>query len=291
MKQLAVISGKGGTGKTVITAALATILPCSKVMADCDVDASNLELLLNPRVISTRPFHGMPCAAIDPDLCGGCGACEEFCRFDAVTQNDWIYSVNPVRCEGCAVCTVVCPQQAIAMQPRVAGAIYYSDTEWGPLSHARLEPGAGTSGLLVAEVKRQAIEEAGNRDLLLIDGPPGIGCPLISTISGTDAVIIVTEPSVSALHDMERAVQVCRGFGVDTSVIVNKHTLDETIADRIESYCQEQGIEVLGRIPYDGQVIESIRNRRPLTLQDSPAASAIREIGSTVAARLQDIRR
>ncbi|MDI6718101.1 MAG: ATP-binding protein [Methanomicrobiales archaeon] len=289
MKQLAVISGKGGTGKTVITAALATVLPCSKVMADCDVDASNLELLLNPTVISTRSFYGMQCAAIDPGLCAGCGECAEICRFDAIVQNRDVYSVNPVRCEGCAVCTVVCPQQAITLQPRVAGAIYYSDTEWGPLSHARLEPGAGTSGLLVAEVKRQAIGEAGDRDLLLIDGPPGIGCPLISTISGADAVILATEPSVSALHDMERAVQVCRGFGVDTSVIVNKHTLDEAIANRIEGYCREQGLGILGRIPYDGQVIESIRHRRPVTLQDSPAASALREIGAAVAERLQDL--
>ncbi|HZD43910.1 MAG TPA: ATP-binding protein [Methanomicrobiales archaeon] len=286
MKRLSVISGKGGTGKTMITAALATILPGPRVMADCDVDASNLELLLNPRVISTRPFYGMPCAEIEAETCVSCGECMDACRFGAISPAEEACRVNPIRCEGCAVCTTVCPVEAITMKERIAGEIFYSETEWGPLSHARLEPGAGNSGLLVAEVKKQAIMKAEDRALLLIDGPPGIGCPLISTVSGTDAALIVTEPSVSALHDLERVMRVCQQFGVKTSVVINKYTLDEEITARIQASCTEWGIDIAALIPFDERVIKSIRNRQPCTLQESPAASAIRDLGAVIAEKL-----
>ncbi|HOT93723.1 MAG TPA: ATP-binding protein [Methanoregulaceae archaeon] len=279
MKRLAVISGKGGTGKTMVTAALAHLLQGHLVIADCDVDAANLALLLNPRPLWTKPFFGMQAAAIDPDLCLGCGACETNCRFEAIRPDGGIFRVDTLHCEGCAVCRLVCPAEAVNMQPRQTGMICYSETDRGHLVHARLVPGAGNSGLLVSAVKKTALENDPKSDLLLIDGPPGTGCPLISTISGVDLVLVVTEPSISGLHDLERVVAVCRQFRPGVLVAINRFDLSPTIARMIHLWCRDQQIPLIGEIPFDPKVIETVRQGVPITRAvDSPALGAVQEM-------------
>lgn len=286
MKKIAVISGKGGTGKTMITAALATLIDRDLLLADCDVDAANLELLFSPSRQETLPYYGMKVASIDQDTCTQCGSCMDHCRFDAISFTDGTYVVNPAKCEGCAVCTIVCPVKATSMVKRVCGEIFFSSTTAGPLAHARLEPGAGTTGLLVGEVKKLALDRGEGCEAFLIDGPPGIGCPLIASVSGVDAVLIVTEPSLSGLHDLERVVKVAEGFGVDIFVAINRYTLEETVTRQIEDACQERGIPVIGKIPFDETVIRAIREGKPVTAYECPAADAIREMWERLALEL-----
>jgi MinD superfamily P-loop ATPase len=286
MIRLAVISGKGGTGKTMVAAALADINQRPQVLADCDVDASNLELLFTPRRMTTEPFMGLEVARIDPEACRDCGICADRCRFGAIVRRDDSWQVDAIHCEGCGVCAYACPMGAIAMEPRVCGEIYTSETERGRLAHARLDPGAGNSGLLVNEVKKRANGMADGCVLQLIDGPPGIGCPLISTISGVDAVLIVTEPSVSALHDLGRLVRVCRRFGVAIFVAINRFDLAEDVTREILAYCEGENLRVVGIIPFDPQVVEAVRHNQPVTRTDSPAAIAIRDIWTNLSQEL-----
>lgn len=289
MIRIAVISGKGGTGKTMLTAALSRLLKGTMVLADCDVDAANLELLQNPGLIRTDPFMGMKTAVIDPALCVQCGECEAHCRFDAIEQEGEVYRVSPLRCEGCAVCTLVCPAAAVTMQPRQTGEIKYSDTAQGHLVHARLVPGAGNSGLLVHAVKKTAMERDGDRDLLLIDGPPGTGCPLISTISGVNAVLVVTEPSVSGIHDLKRVVAVCRQFRPRIFVAINRFDLDPFQAEDIEEWCRGEKIPIIGKIPFDPAVIEAVRAGIPVTQAGtSPAAQAIQILAANLEQELKN---
>jgi MinD superfamily P-loop ATPase containing an inserted ferredoxin domain len=284
--RLAVVSGKGGTGKTMVAAALADISAVPQVLVDCDVDAANLELLFEPRRLTTEEFRGLAAARIDPALCRDCGICADHCRFSAIVRRDDAWVVDALHCEGCAVCTYVCPTGAVQMEPRVCGEIYTSATDRGTLAHARLFPGAGNSGLLVTEVKKRAMNLAGDADLLLADGPPGIGCPLIATIGGMDAVLIVTEPGVSGLHDLERLVTVCRRFGVRIFVAINRFDLAEDICERIEEYCRKEEILVAGKIPFDPIVIEAVRNGQPVTRSESPATDALRDLRNTLFSEL-----
>ena len=288
MIRLAVISGKGGTGKTMITAALSRLLKGTQVIADCDVDAANLGLLLQPHLIDTTPFMGMKTAVIDPMLCVLCGECEAHCRFDAVTWEAGTYHISPVHCEGCAVCTIVCPAAAITMQPRQTGEVMYSDTEQGHLVHACLVPGAGNSGLLVHAVKKTAMERDQACERFLIDGPPGTGCPLISTISGVDAVLVVTEPSVSGLHDLKRVVAVCRSFRPRVFVAINRFDLDLEKAGEIEVWCRRENIPLIGKIPFDPTVIASVREGIPVTdAGPAPAAQAIQILAANLEQELK----
>lgn len=288
MIRLAVISGKGGTGKTMIAAALSRLLGGSMVLADCDVDAANLELLTNPVPVQTDPFMGMEAAVIDPALCVQCGECEAHCRFDAVERDGDVFRISPLRCEGCAVCTVVCPADAVTMQPRQTGEIKYSETSRGHLVHACLVPGAGNSGLLVHAVKKAALERDGQCDLFLIDGPPGTGCPLISAISGVNAVLAVTEPSVSGLHDLKRVVEVCRQFRPRVFVVVNRYDLDLPLTHEIEEWCRSEDIPVTGKIPFDTAVISAVRAGVPVTDSgDSPAAQAIQTLAANLEQELK----
>lgn len=283
MIQIAVISGKGGTGKTMITAALAHLLPRSLVLADCDVDAANLALLLDPRPIRTEPFMGMKAAVIDPGLCMGCGECEAYCRFNAVERDIDIYRIVPLRCEGCAVCVEVCPASAVTMQLRQTGEIIYADTERGHLVHARLIPGAGNSGLLVHAVKKMAMDQDKDCAILLIDGPPGTGCPLISTVSGVDLALIVTEPSVAGLHDLRRVVAICRQFRPRILVAINRFDLERSLTDSICQWCSDEKIPVAGLIPFDPAVIDAVRNGRAVTTNTaSPAAQAIQILAANL---------
>ena len=290
MIRLAIISGKGGTGKTMITAALSRLLRGSMVLADCDVDAANLELLINPLILNTVPFMGMKAAVIDPALCVQCGGCEAACRFGAVDRDGDNYSISPLHCEGCAVCTIVCPAGAITMKPRQSGEIKYSQTARGHLVHAGLVPGAGNSGLLVHAVKKTALDRDGACDLFLIDGPPGTGCPLISAISGVDAALIVTEPSVSGIHDLKRVIAVCRQFHTRIFVAVNRFDLDTEQEEEIESWCSLENIPLVGKIPFDPAVIESVRKGVPITESgSSPATQAIQTLAANLEKELKDI--
>ena len=290
MIRLAVISGKGGTGKTMITAALARLLKGTLVLADCDVDAANLALVTSPRLLSTTPFMGMKTALIDPAACVKCAECEAYCRFKAVDWLGNVFRVNPFRCEGCAVCTFVCPVKAITMQPRQTGEIRYSETLRGHLVHARLVPGAGNSGLLVHAVKKMAMERDPACDLFLIDGPPGTGCPLISTISGVDAVLAVTEPSVSGVHDLKRVVTICRQFRPRIIVAINRFDLNISQTKEIEAWCREENIPLLGTIPFDPAVIEAVRAGIPVTdVGASPAAQAIQILAAKLEVELTNL--
>ncbi len=281
MIRLAVISGKGGTGKTVITAALAHLLTGKLVLADCDVDAANLPILLSPKLIRREPFFGIQVAVIDPSLCTQCGQCLEHCRFHAVASHGSDFTINPLRCEGCAVCMQACPAGAIRMESRICGEICLSGTPVGNLAHGRLRPGAGNSGLLVHAVKKTALEGDRGSDLFLADGPPGTGCPLMSTVTGMDMVLVVTEPSVSGLHDLKRVVKVARQFTGRILVAVNRYDLDESLTGMIEQWCNGERIRMIGKIPFDPAVIEAVRNCMPVTrLSSSPAAQEIQRLAA-----------
>jgi MinD superfamily P-loop ATPase len=283
MIRLAVVSGKGGTGKTVITSALSQMLPNYYLLADCDVDAANLGLLLAPKRIHREPFHCMNTAVIDPDLCTLCGKCSEFCRFRAVDHNKEGFSISNIRCEGCGVCAFVCPEGAISFTSRIAGEIFLSDSTAGPLVDAMLVPGAGNSGLLVHEVKKIALAQDRKWNIFLVDGPPGIGCPLISTLTGVDAVLIVTEPSISGLHDLKRVVKVVMNYTTQISIVINRYDIDEPMTELISEWCSDKGFPLIGKIPFDPWIIDSVRNCRPITRFDTaPGAQAIQEMADVL---------
>jgi len=261
LKELVVISGKGGTGKTCITGSFA-VLAQNKILVDCDVDAANLHLLLGPTQNDQQPFYGMPKAVIDKEKCSECGICANLCRFDAIKE----FEVNSLACEGCAVCYHACPNEAIQMAEHLSGYLYISDTRFGWLVHARLGIGEGNSGKLVAAVRQQArkIAEDNRCDLIITDGPPGIGCPVISSLSGADLALIVTEPTLSGLHDMERVLTLVDHFEGKAAVCINKFDLSISNTEEIQQKCKEKGVPVVGKIPYDKEVIKAVRAGRPV---------------------------
>jgi len=282
LQQLVVLSGKGGTGKTTVTAALAHLASAEMplVMADADVDAANLELVLDPVRRETHDFWSGRLAVIDADMCTACGRCAEVCRFEAIVAGD-AYQVDPLGCEGCATCYYQCPVDAIEMQEQHAGRWFRSDTRFGPLYHAHLFAGRENSGKLVTTVKQQANVHALDvkADLLLIDGPPGIGCPVISASVGTDLALLVVEPTVSGAHDLERVLATTEHFGVPALVVINKADLNPARSDQIAAYCGERGIEVIGRIPYDTAVTEAMVAGQPVTVTaDGAVARAMHDV-------------
>jgi MinD superfamily P-loop ATPase len=289
MVELVVISGKGGTGKTTVVGALAS-LANEKVLADCDVDAANLHLLLRPKIEEKIPYEGSELAQIEKSECLGCGKCAEACRFGAIVSEDGVYRVDPLSCEGCKVCLQVCPAGAVSLRPRLSGWVYVSRTAYGPLVHGELLPGEENTGKLVTAVKMRAraIAKDMGAKWLFVDGAPGIGCPVIASLSGANAVLIVTEPSLSALHDLKRAAELARHFQAKISVVINKADLAPNLVEKIEKEASEEGLPIIGHIPYDEAVIKAQALGRPVVEYDSgPAAQAIRSFWEKLAAWIE----
>ncbi len=285
-REIAVISGKGGTGKTTVTAAFAQ-LARSKVIADTDVDAADLHLLLAPMVLEKHDFSGGTRALIDVKKCTACGRCAEVCRFDAIrfdgmanSHHSVTYRIDPIACEGCGLCARVCPENAISDIQVINGQWFVSATEYGPLVHARLGIAEENSGKLVTQVRKRAAELARELKLavILADGPPGTGCPVIASLSGVDLAVIVTEPTVSGVHDLERVLQLSRHFEVPAGVIINKADLNKEQASRIDRLAQEYGAEVIARIPFDRAVNDALMaGKTVIEFGGGAAAEAIRE--------------
>jgi MinD superfamily P-loop ATPase len=261
MREIVVLSGKGGTGKTSIVGSLAA-LARGKVLADCDVDAADLHLLLKPTVKQENEFWSGQVACIDEAKCTQCGLCPELCRFDAIKD----YKVDPIACEGCGFCSQVCPEEAITMKENMSGHWFISDTKYGPLVHARLGIAQENSGKLVAQVRQQArrLAQEQNLEYIISDGPPGIGCPVISSLSGASLALMVAEPTLSGIHDLERVLGVSGHFGVPSMVAINKYDLNEENSRRIEEYCKDQGIKLAAKIPFDNAVTEAIVRGLPV---------------------------
>ncbi len=254
MKQLLILSGKGGTGKTTIASAFIKLSE-AKAYADCDVDAPNLHLIMAHTEPVRKDYYGMPKAVINNEKCMECGVCMENCRFDAISL-DLKYKVDAFACEGCGVCELVCPVKAITMEPAIAGELQlYMDKS--VFSTAKLKMGSGTSGLLVTEVKKQMLDNGDDVDLAIIDGSPGIGCPVIASLSGVDMVLIVAEPSQSGISDMDRIIKTARYFNTKTVVCINKYDTNSRISETIIGYCNKEKIPFVGSLPFDKKVLEA----------------------------------
>jgi MinD superfamily P-loop ATPase len=284
MKQIAIVSGKGGTGKTSIVASLAALARGRAVYADCDVDAPDLHLILQPAVMERREFYGIKRAFIDSEKCTQCGSCQDACRFAAITD----FQVDLALCKGCGVCKLVCPAEAVEMRESLAGYAYLSDTRFGPLVHAELFPGEEASGKLVAMVREMARDLAASRklDLILIDGSPGIGCPVIASLTGVDLALVVTEPTLSGEHDLERILDVAVHFGIDTAVCINKYDLNPEASRRIEALCRERAIMVAGRLPFHPSVVKAIVSGKAVVEIGGPVGQAISEMWSVLEKQL-----
>ncbi|MDA8334292.1 MAG: ATP-binding protein [Peptococcaceae bacterium] len=283
MKEIVVVSGKGGTGKTSLVASLA-VLAGESVLADCDVDAADLHLVLQPEIQKSEDFTGGKKAAVSPDKCSGCGRCHEVCRFGAITRDEGrppAFAVDPVACEGCGVCSHFCPEKAIRFEPVVDGRWFAAVTPYGPMVHARLEIAAENSGKLVSLVRSEAkkiAEQKGYR-YLLVDGPPGIGCPVIASVTGADAVVVVTEPTVAGENDLERVVALAGHFQIPVYLCVNKFDINPGLGEAIERRARSAGITLVGRIHYDLAVTAAQMRGVPVTaMEEARAAKDIRAV-------------
>jgi MinD superfamily P-loop ATPase len=287
MKQLTVISGKGGTGKTSITAAFASLAK-NAVFADCDVDAADLHLILKPKVKKTMGFHGLKIASVAKERCTDCKKCYENCKFDAIEENIKIIKES---CEGCGVCEYICPVDAINMVDRDSGFSYISETRFGPMAHAMLKTAEEASGKLVTVVRNNAktLAEEKKKGLIIVDGPPGIGCPVIASISGVDLVLIVTEPTLSAIHDLERILGVADHFKIPAVVCINKCDINLDNTEKIENYCKSNNIEIVGKLPYDNVVTEAmIHEKTVVEYSKSSCSDRISDMWDNVKGRLED---
>lgn len=260
MKQITVLSGKGGTGKTTVTAALAQ-LSGESILADCDVEAPNLHLLLHPEVSKNYPLSVSLVALIDEDLCTECGICEEECRFDAIRD----FRVNPFSCEGCRLCARLCPEEAVEMLEPEGAEVFLGKTDYGPMIWARLAVGEEASGKVVSQVRMEAqnICDNGGPDLIITDGSPGIGCPVIASVTGSDLVVMVAEPTLSGRHDLGRALEMAAFFKIPSLVCVNKADINPEETESIRQLCLSRGVEMAVEIPYSDQLAESARQARP----------------------------
>ena len=286
MKQIVVISGKGGTGKTVITGAFASLAK-NKVMADCDVDAADLHLLLQPDIKERHEFRSGQTAIIDQEECIQCGKCLALCRFEAVKtiKNEKggleKIDIDPISCEGCGFCSHICPVQAIKMDENLAGEWFISETRFGPMVHAKLRVAEENSGKLVSLVRQQAKElaEKNNCDWIIIDGAPGIGCPVIASLSGIDCAVVVTEPTLSGLHDALRVIEVTKHFNVPSRLVINKYDLNPNMSKKIEEHCVNNGISLIGKVRFDKTVVEAmVAGKTIMEYKDTAVKGEIRRI-------------
>lgn len=280
MKELVVISGKGGTGKTSLVASFAA-LAGRPVLADCDVDAADLHLVLEPEIKHSEKFTGGKTASIQPEKCTSCGKCFQLCRFGAITRDESrlpVYTIDSIACDGCGVCSYFCQENAIDLRPAVSGRWFISDTQYGPMVHARLGIAEENSGKMVSLVRSQAkrIAEKEGLDYIIVDGPPGIGCPVISSVTGADAVLIVTEPTVSGQHDLERVIELVRHFKIPAYLCINKFDLNLETSNKIEANAREDGVQMAGRIRYDRSVtFAQVRKLPVVAIPSTPAAQDI----------------
>ena len=288
MKEITILSGKGGTGKTTITASFA-VLAQNAVTADCDVDAPDLHMLLHPTPFKIQDFIGPKLAKIDENVCVNCGLCQKACKFDAIKD----FRVDPIHCEGCGVCEIVCPEKAILLHDRVSGQAFLSKTKYGFMSHALLSPGGANSGKLVTLVRNNAqmLAEKNKCDLILIDGSPGIGCPVIASIAGVNLALIITEPTLSGIHDLKRAMQLLSHFKVPSLVCINKYDLNQNNAIKIERFCSKNKVDVIGKIPFDSIVTKAIVAEIPVIeyLLESEVSKSIEQMWKQVLQRIKSI--
>ena len=256
MKQILVISGKGGTGKTILTASLAALFE-NKIMVDCDVDAANLHLLLNPNSTEKHEFKGLNRALIDKNTCIKCGRCIEVCRFNAIGED---FKVNPALCEGCGVCKCICPVNAVEMKEHVCGEWFVSKTKYGTLIHAKLGIAEENSGKLVVLLKEKAkaLAQVENSNYIIIDGAPGIACPVIASLSGVDLAVVVTEPTLSGMHDLKRVIELTSHFNIKSSVCINKFDINIENAKAIRGFCKKNKVTILSEIPFDKEIVNSL---------------------------------
>lgn len=286
MKELIVISGKGGTGKTSLMAAFASLAD-NKVMCDADVDAADLHLIMSPEIRQQHDFQSGRTAMIDPEKCTACGLCRDYCQFDAISDT---FRVDPIDCEGCGVCVYFCPENAIDFPINTCGKWFASDTRFGPMVHARLGIAEENSGKLVSLVRKEAraIAEKEALDLIITDGPPGVGCPVIAAIGGASAVLIVAEPTVSGQHDMQRVVELAAFFNVPAMVCINKFDLNPQLAAEIEAYAAANGLQAVGRIPFDPVFVKAMVQGQTVLEYDglSETAGQIKTIWQRVLATM-----
>jgi MinD superfamily P-loop ATPase len=286
MRELVVISGKGGTGKTSLLASFA-ILAGNAVLADCDVDAADLHLVLSPTTRERHDFYSGYEAVIDPRTCRGCNACIDHCRFGALVETEYagrpVVRVDPHVCEGCGVCVQVCPRGSATLKQKLCGTWMVSETRAGPMVHARLGIAADNSGKLVTEVRKSAkrIAEAEHRDLILVDGPPGIGCPAVAAFGGSSGALIVAEPTVSGCHDLERVLTLAKHFHVPASVCINKWDINADLTEKIEEAARAAGATVAGRVRYDPGVTKAQMSAHAPVEIDTPCADDIRGVWRT----------
>ena len=281
MKQITVISGKGGTGKTVLTASFAA-LARKACIVDCDVDAADLHLLLHPIVREKHIFRSGSTAKIEKSRCRECGDCIDVCRFAAISDD---FVVDPVSCEGCGICSIVCPSQAITMEENLSGEWYVSTTKYGPFVHARLGIAEENSGKLVMKIRQaaQSIAKDERLDHVIIDGPPGIGCPVIASLSGVDLALVVTEPTIAGIHDMERVLDVTDHFSIPAKVVVNKYDINTENSKSIAGICRRRGVEVLAHLPFSEKIVQSVVKGIPMTeFSENGVARAISDLWHTL---------
>jgi MinD superfamily P-loop ATPase len=277
MKQLLILSGKGGTGKTTVASAFIRLSE-ARAFADCDVDAPNLHLVMEQKTEAEKSdYYGLPKADLNPELCTKCGLCLEHCRFDAIVAGSE-YQIDPYACEGCGVCAAICPAEAIAMKPAVAGELILYRDNRKVFSTAQLKMGSGTTGMLVSEVKKQMKEAAGDASFAIIDGSPGIGCPVIASLSGVDLVLIVTEPSISGISDMDRIIKTAATFQTAIAVCINKYNTNLANSVRIEDYCRKNDLLFVGQIPFDPEAVRAVNSGKTIVDIDCPSGRAVKKI-------------
>jgi len=292
MKEIIILSGKGGTGKTSLTASFAA-LANHAVIADCDVDAADLHLVLNPTINNTHDFISGNEAIINNELCDGCGICKDYCRFNAIVHDSDTneYFVDPANCEGCAVCVEFCPEQCIDFPQRYCGQWFNSTTRFGPMVHARLAIGAENSGKLVSLVRDEArkLAQSQQAEMIIVDGSPGIGCPVIASITGADHIVLIIEPSKAGKHDIERVLKLAQHFSIDTSICINRWDIDNQIASEIEALATTYNANLLGRIRYDLAVTQAqIAGQSVVELTNQGAAKDIRQIWTKLQTLIED---